>query len=299
MIVAEEAKANNPTALRSEIASLKAEKAKLLREKEMAKPVKSAPDKDAIAAAEQRGFSKGFAEAAKQARSVNDAHRKLINERVKALGVSLANDLTHLQIVPPSQSGQPSVKAIAVDTPKRGPATAPVTRKVPSPVLAGGDGSSLTGPQRQLLQSLAWWKAMGFERPTRTQVAAIARWKPKGSNLRNRLAELSVKRLVAYPGDGHVALTPEGELAAPQPDMAVTLIDSIRGICTKPMLALFDAMLMFRSDGNLPVTRDELATHVSWEPGGSNLRNRLAELSVIEVVEYPSKGTVTLQEWVQ
>ena len=52
--VVEEARANDPKVLRSEITALKAEKAKLEREKAFPKP--AVPDIDALKAAEQRGF---------------------------------------------------------------------------------------------------------------------------------------------------------------------------------------------------------------------------------------------------
>jgi Mn-dependent DtxR family transcriptional regulator len=71
-----------------------------------------------------------------------------------------------------------------------------------------------------LLEALAWWAAMGHQEPTRTQLAAKAGWTPKGSNLRNRLSELSQLSLVEYPRAGTVRLTPAGAAAAPEPTPA-------------------------------------------------------------------------------
>lgn len=139
---------------------------------------------------------------------------------------------------------------------------------------------------------------MGHDAPTRTQVAAIAGWKPKGSNLRNRLSELSSNGLVSYPADGKVSFTATGEASAPAPDTSRTLIDSVRAVCSGSMVLLFNQLLHYQSAGRSHVTRAELAEAVGWEPGGSNLRNRLSELSAIEVVEYPAAGTVALQSWV-
>lgn len=152
----------------------------------------------------------------------------------------------------------------------------------------------LTGPQAALLRALAWWNEMGHEQPTRTQLAAKAGWKPKGSNLRNRLSELSGKGLVSYPGEGRVSLTDAGNQIAPAPDLAVTLIDSIRAILTGPQGMLFEALLAAGG----PLGRADLAARVGWEPGGSNLRNRLSEMSAMEIVEYPATGQVALQPWV-
>jgi uncharacterized protein len=93
-------------------------------------------------------------------------------------------------------------------------------------------------------------------------------------------------------------LTEAGIAAAPAPATAITLVDSIRQTCSGPMLAVFDAMLSFHSEGAEEVTREDLAVRVGWQADGSNLRNRLAELSAIEVVSYPRKGIIGLQGWV-
>ncbi|MBI5939671.1 MAG: hypothetical protein HY859_04520, partial [Caulobacterales bacterium] len=46
------------------------------------------------------------------------------------------------------------------------------------------------------------------------------------------------------------------------------------------------------------ISRADLAAAVGWEPGGSTLRARLSELHTLEIVQYPTKGVVELQEWV-
>ena len=153
--------------------------------------------------------------------------------------------------------------------------------------------TALTGPQRVLLSTLSWWFVMGHVAPTRAQVAGKAGWKPRGSNLRNRLSELHALGLVEYPADGTVRLTDAGASAAPAPNTDETLHDSIRGALTGPQRILFEELLAAGQLG-----RDSLAERVTWEPNGSNLRNRLSELSAMEIVDYPAKGCVQLQEWV-
>lgn len=170
----------------------------------------------------------------------------------------------------------------------------PDSGRGPGDVAADPEGSTLTGPQRHLLEALAWWAAMGHAEPTRTQLAAKAGWTPRGSNLRNRLSELSQAGLVEYPRTGAVRLTPAGGAAAPAPDTRQTLIGSIRAVLTSPQRVIFDVLL----EGGV-FTREGLANRAGWEPGGSNLRNRLSELSQLELVEYPARGEVALQEWVR
>jgi hypothetical protein len=171
----------------------------------------------------------------------------------------------------------------------------PVSGRGPGGVAAvPGEAERLTGPQRHLLEALAWWALMGHDAPTRTQLAAKAGWTPKGSNLRNRLSELSQLGLVEYPRTGHVQLTSAGTTAAPAPDTGQTLIESIEAVLTGPQRQIFDKL----RSGDV-WTRLDLANAIGWEPAGSNLRNRLSELSQLELVEYPAKGEVQLQEWVR
>lgn len=278
-----EAEAKDPKALQRRVADLEAQ---------LRKPAAPAADPNAIATADARGFKRGLDWCA-TAYSVFGRHLGLIEAAVDR---AIADIKSQREIVDKElkKSGPPTVKGNTVDTPMRAPRTPAVARK-PSPVPAGGDGA-LTGPQRQLLQALAWWKEMGHREPTRAQLAAKARWKAKGSNLRNRLSELASRGLVVYPRDGVVRLTDEGGIAAPAPDMTETLVDSIKAILTGPQLQLFEQLLI---TGTNPRTREDLAGAVAWEPGGSNLRNRLSELSALEVVTYPSKGEVALQEWVR
>lgn len=308
-----EHQANDPKSLKAETAKQKAEIAKLRARVAQLEQAKPTADPDALKKAEARGFEQAKA---KLAAAAEKEVQKRIDEFRNGLMLGLNNAIVPLQRfirdAPPTlkarteaavslsidyQAGPPAVKALAVDAPKRVAASSPSPRKS-SPAPAGGDDDRLTGPQEELLKALAWWKAMGHDEPTRVQLAAIAGWKPSGSNLRNRLSELSGKGLVSYPQAGKVALTAEGEARAPIPNTDVTLIDSIRAVCTGPQHAVFDRLLVLRDQGHSPVTRDYLAQALGWEPGGSNLRNRLSELSSLEIIEYPEKGSVALQDWV-
>jgi hypothetical protein len=175
--------------------------------------------------------------------------------------------------------------------------SAPTARKalpLRSPIAPAGDGEQLTGPQLKLLQALAWWAAMGHATPHRRQAAAIAGWKPTGSNLKDRLSELKGRGLVDYPTTGFVTLTPDGAAAAPEPDMNANLVDGVRAVLTGPQLAVFNALLA--NPG--PIARDVLAHMLGWQPDGSNLKDRLSELKGMEIVTYPVRGIVELADWI-
>lgn len=291
-LVDAETKANDPKALKAEVARLSVEL------KKASTPIKQLIDPMAVIVAEQRGFAAGFKEAQDQgARQYRDLVKEA-SEFVDRTAYEFAQEFGsrtatfNLEQKYVSQSVSPAAPRRDVDTQMRAPRPVPSAASKSSPA-ASGDGT-LTNPQRQLLQALAWWLHMGHAQPTRTQVAAIAGWKPKGSNLRNRLTELSSLGMVSYPQSGTVSLTDAGVIAAPSPDTSKTLIDSIRAVLTNPQLQLFDALL----DIGTETERSTVAARIGWEAAGSNLRNRLTELSQIEVVEYPQRGTVMIQDWV-
>lgn len=172
-------------------------------------------------------------------------------------------------------------------------APSPAVLRKPSSA-ASGDGS-LTNPQRTLLKSLAWWRAMGQYNVSRAQLAVVCGWSPASSNVRDRLSEISKLGLVEYPDTGMVRLTDAGVAAAPSPNMSDTLIDSIRSILTNPQRTVFDNLL---NTSDSPISRTDLAELCGWSPDSSNIRDRLSELSRLELVQYPRSGMVELQRWV-
>jgi hypothetical protein len=232
-----------------------------------------------------------------------DGHFQGLKTQLFNLGTLLRGVGHQNKPVPAMPGRSPSV--FVTMGPARSPSVSarpysPKERKAQSLALNGttngtstNGATALTGPQKVLLSTLSWWFVMGHVAPTRAQVAGKAGWKPRGSNLRNRLSELHALGLVEYPADGTVRLTDAGVDAAPPPDTNETLHDSIRGALTGPQRILFEELLAAGQLG-----RDSLAERVVWEPNGSNLRNRLSELSAMEIVDYPAKGCVQLQQWV-
>lgn len=288
--IEEETKANDPKALREQVAKLTADVQRLEREA-AAHDLRPAFDEAAIEQARILGFKQGMDNATNQFVPFIREQQRQIAQRVGELSQDIS-DIVAAEpqlLIEESNSFPQSVSSAVMANTARAP-----TRSPPPSPATSGDGT-LTNPQRTLLQALAWWRAMGHVEPSRPQVAAIAGWVPSGSNLKDRLSEISKLGLVEYPRQGFVRLTPAGVKAAPSPDMTKTLIDSIRGILTGPQLKVLNALLSFATT----VTREQLARGLGWEPGGSNLKDRLSELSRLEIVHYPQRGSVALQEWVR
>lgn len=289
-----ERKADDPKALKAEIARLTA------LTKEPPNIPQNIPDASIIAASEQLGYERGLREAsiasnrelaqfqstwdrlAPALDAISMSYRALVDANENRVSVHLANF---------KPSGSPTVTQRTVDTPKRAPALTPVARN-PSPA-ASGDGT-LTNPQKTLLRSLAWWRAMGHDNPSRPHVAAIAGWKVTAGHLRNVIGSLNAAGLTISK-DGHVALTGVGAVCAPEPDMGVTLHDGLRGVLSNPQRKIFECLLAARGRA---MSRADIAASVGCDANAGHLRNVIGSMRTIEIIDYPSSGMVELQPWV-
>ncbi len=272
--VVEESKANDPKLLKAEVARLTRELAK------------KAPPSAAAEWPDQRE------EVAALNAKVEEC--LLVIEQLTAS----AKELERRQSAAVAALGGESVSLPAVAQPHRRPtpAPAPVQRR-PAPVREArqseGD-AALTGPQRQMLRSIAWWNAMGHDAPTKAQVAAIAGWRITSGHLKNVAGSLRTAGLIDYPQPGRFSLTDAGRAVAPEPDMSASFHDSLRGTLTGPQRLVFDHLLETGGD----LSREDLARAVGWEPTSGHVKNVLGSMKTLEVIDYPVPGRVELAEWV-
>lgn len=286
-IVEAETKANDPKVLKAEIATLKRQ---ITEAAEKAAKSDEVPDPKAIEAAEQRGYEGGLSEGSRVGfRDGYNAGLEAAAEHFKAAAAAI-DKLS--QDKPPSQG-----KAVVGSASGPAPKAALRIRQVSSPkerLATNPSNASITGPQVQMLRALAWWSHMGNDAPTRAQVAAIAGWRITSGHLRNVAGSLSSAGLIRYPEQGRLALTPEGAVVAPEPDIASTVIEGIRGTLNSPQQQMFDCLLKARK----PLAREEIAERLGWAPTSGHLRNVAGSLSTLEIVEYPAPGVISLRNWV-
>jgi hypothetical protein len=284
------AEADDPKKLRERISVLERDKRKLEQERDGARSAApSAPSREGLLEAEARGYQLGFAEAAKQGKESYAALKHQVQTTVRTFTESLQTNVgaTNLEFINP-ETGSPAVtRSTAAPTPR---AAVPAARK-PSPVASGD--ASLSNPQRTLLRALAWWRAMGFDNPSRAQVAAIAGWKVTAGHLKNVIGSLNSAGLTLSAG-GHVALTDAGEAAAPEPDMSLTLVDGLRDVLSNPQKQIFEVLLTRNA-----MSRAEVAEAVGWDPKAGHLKNVIGSMRTLEIIDYPSGGMVELQSWVR
>lgn len=280
-----EAKANDPAALRAEVSRLTRELA--------AKP-KGGIDADALGAAcvdaEKAGFERGLAEGIRrgtvsgQAIMLGRAQGALNALRIDEAAVSIS---------------APSSEAAKRDTAPAKAASPPVQRQpTRAPVPRQSEGSAaVTGPQRRVLDALAWWLAFGIQQPTNEQVGFIAAYSPSSGGFANLKGGLRGLGLVEYPAGGRLALTPEGEAIAVPPAMDVTrdaFHAQVRAKLTGPQVKVLDPILVAYPD---PITSLEVAEIASYSASSGGFANLRGSLRTIGLIDYPAPGQVRAADW--
>lgn len=259
----EEQKANDPKALKAEVA-------KLTRELAKAEKVKAAPPQivhtnaDEIEAARQAGRSEGFA----------DGLRSAV-EAISALAGG---------------------KMIARRQPRSVAATASF-EKVPAERMTVSASDGLNGPQQRVLNSLAWWAAFGIERPSNEQVAFIAGYSPIGGAYGNPRSSLKSMGLIDYPVPGKISLTELGAEKAEAPDAPTTrdelhrrVMGKLNGPQQRVLRPLIEAY-----PNSMP--NDELAAAAGYSPIGGAYGNPRSSLKSLSLIDYPERGQVRASDW--
>lgn len=168
-------------------------------------------------------------------------------------------------------------------------ATRPATRPASPDAAAVGD------PEQRVLNALAWFAAAGVDRPTRHQVAFLARYTVNG-HFNNTLGGLRNRGLLEYPGPGLLTLTSEGQAFAESPDVTPTkqgMVDAVMAVLREePARRVFGVVAA--QDGRA-ISREELASATNYTVNG-HFNNTVGTLRTLGAVTYPSKGMVALGE---
>lgn len=263
-----ETKANDPKALKAELAELRRQIASK----------SNGVDRDTVkiaeAAAYIRGKTDGYADAIKGISAEAGATIKALENARSA-----ASQIEHWsQQVPPAASARPVAPARTA-----APARTPAPARAPA---APADG--LTSPQRRIMTSLAFWKSIGHEAPTRAQVAAIAGYRPGSGNFNNIIGGLGTMGQTVVPSPGRLALNIEFE-GLTSAAAASMLWSVLKG----PQKRLVEAAR--ESHGDL--SRDELATGSGYKAGSGNFNNIVGSLTTMEILQRSGPGHIVLSDW--
>jgi hypothetical protein len=297
--VAQEAKANDPKALKAEIARLKAalEKAS----KTTQKGVVSAADADVIAKAEERGFNqakKQLPDAAE--RELQTARAQLIEKFCTAIAPVMAllkDELAAARKRPDlrqsltfTPSGSPGVTSVPI-APKRAESHETARRVKPLPVASGN--GALSGSEQKIINAIRWWNVLGVAGPSHAQVAFIAGYSHKSGTWATYLSRLRSAGMIE--GRGDLVLTDEGAAIAHEPDVPPSgehlrevVLDKLDGPLAKILEPIIEAYPN-------ALTHAEAAGVAGYSHSSGTWATYLSRLRSLDLIE--GRGDLQAQEW--
>lgn len=279
-----EIKANDPRALKTELAEVKRKLAAA-----EARAVAPSPNVQAAEAVRHEAFSAGYDEGFHDGA---EAQREITLEQTRA---ALAKALEYIDGLPPTLAAQPSVRKKALPPPPPAPVI-PRARPAspPATIKTNPNATELTRSHLKVIEALVFWRSLGFERPTRAQVAAASGYSQSSGGFNNLLGQLRTAGLIDYPVKGLLALTEAGVEAAPAPDFSRNTRERLADILSRPQALILDAL---PKDGS-PMSREELGNATGYSPTSGGFNNLLGSLRSLAVVTYPSPGFVAVEPWV-
>lgn len=304
-----ETKANDPKALRAEVIKLKAATAALERQLTLKSTVAAAPakpDKDAIAAAEQRGFDQAkkklWREAEKHAAETICAAMDGLDALIGPIAVALKERLgaTRKQRIGLQNAIEfTAPAAVARAVPSGSPQTPSRAKAIPQIAVSrqappAGDGI-VTPSLQKVIDAIAWWRKIGIEPVVRARAAVVAGYSPKASTFGVYIADL-VKQGLVESVPGAVRLTEAGLAIANMPAASTPedLRQMARNLLDPQPARVFD--VVYEAYPN-EIRRDDIAAQVGLSPTASTVGVYIAAVAAYGIIETGGRGAVRAADW--
>lgn len=211
---------------------------------------------------------------------------------------------------PPAKAPPSAPPAKPTPPPNAPPANAPppAPRPVPAPPATAATVATKPAPTRtrapskgavrgRVVDAVAWLTALGLPR-THAAIGRLAQVSTTNSTLRNNLARLLQERLIVYPTKGEVALTESGMREATKvrtprsaDELQALLFDVLGGTEATILRALISAHPQ-------ALTRGELAAATAVSDTASTLRNNLARLRALSLIDNTPEGSIRASDHV-
>ncbi|HEX6025952.1 MAG TPA: hypothetical protein VFZ00_28430 [Solirubrobacter sp.] len=220
---------------------------------------------------------------------LDDAHVERLEDAVEAMSgaaskiIAAANEIS---------SGLAKLRQRPAPTPAAARPAAPPARRAPAAPAEVGDFRATTSQQR-ILDTLAWFEALGIDAPSRAALAPMAGTKISSGGFKNNLGALRTAGLLDYPTGGRVALTDAGRGVAAPPAIDLTdeaLQDAVLAAVTNSQASILRELIAAYPNA---MSREDLAERVGVPPTSGGFKNNLGALRTLEVLDYPSPGWVT------
>lgn len=228
-------------------------------------------------------------------RTFRDRSEQLLTSMMRPLDEFLSSDFAEV----PAAEQWPSAMHDRAHEELKNRTMSKALDKIPPAIKAGWPtvstpvktGDKFTGPQERILNSLAWWYAVGMREPEDAAVAAMANYAVSGGAYKNRKGELRAMGYIDYPREGFIALTELGLefVVVPQITRREDLHATVLGRLTVPQRRILEPLLAAYPDS---LSDDALAAAADYEPSGGAYKNRKGELRGMGFIDYPSRGVI-------
>jgi uncharacterized protein len=266
--IEEEKKASDVPTLKKRIAELEA-----IAKKSQATAVPAA-DPKAVDDAYQNGLAEGLARGENRAKAALAA----VESRLKDALATAEASLESLDSPAPTPLPRPSLqKTQRTPTPSR-----------PAVPFVKPNGQ-FSGPQHRVLRSLAMWRALGHDSPSREMVAAASGYSPSSGGFNNLLGELVKAGAIGKPAPGHLSLLMYADDMSADEGREMLL-----GYLSNPQRRLVDAL-----NGSGALSRDDLGARTEYSPSSGGFNNLIGSLSRLGLIVKPQPGDVALADWAQ
>lgn len=301
------AKANDPTALKAEVARLKKANAELTagierevrrqlawiakQPKQKSETPPKVVDKRVVAAKDLKRLENVVERMNVQIDGLGETRSKLISTRDDIVGVSAFwAGITQKQI-----ASQPRV----ADEARSAPLLKPIVKhrdRVPLPssvaTKAAPQEHGLAPAHLRILSSIAWWESVGIAQPDLGGVAFAAKTSTKSSAFHNNRSRLRAGGFIDYPSAGRVCLTHAGREIAPPPTMPPTneaIQDAILAEVTPAHGRMLRALI---DEHPNEMSLEEFAKRSETSTTSSAFHNNRSWLKARGLAEYPRPGFV-------
>lgn len=160
----------------------------------------------------------------------------------------------------------------------------------PRPSRDAGARSELAGPERKVLDAIAFWESIGVADPNNTAVALKAGYSPGSSSYERPRGFLRTSGAIAFPKPDHLTLTEAGRAMAEFPESIGTLDELHDAMCSVlpgPETKLLRALIKVFPD---TMTNAELSAATGYSEGSSSYERPRGKLRTIGLIEFRDGG---------
>jgi hypothetical protein len=303
--VVEEAKANDPKALRKEVADLRAQLAKAAAAKPTSAPIDKSAEKKAAAEREEkariRGKVDGYGEAMKDIASI---FRELAPTMAKLMPLAASIDESGKRIDDWAKRTKEKQTELAKQVPAAAPPSAapaaapraPVPpRQRPAAAANGADGG-LTPMKQAILDASAWLEGTGQVEGSRMMVAFLADSSPKSSTFEKYVSQLRSAGLITSPRANVYCLTDEGRALANAGEAPLTHEAMMDKIGRKLTPGQFNIVSAAASAYPNTISRTDLATVSGFSETSSTFEKYLSQTKSLGLIEQPQPRVLQASE---